>query len=207
MFRPRSKGFWAESGTTHLLDDDVSSIKKSAIWIRRPRKCKVVEAVLLPQIWQLAARAVDNECDLVELDEFGILRCLGISNEQAILYLCRHVVAQEYQQPSPQELRLRHLTAKSWFRQCILDLSCQIENGSGCSSSPHTQHLQFANERRIHELWWVPLVFQPTTLGNQSWLYVLRSITVKQSSISNLVTSATLRRFFGEFLARTRRKE
>lgn len=129
---------------THLLNDDVSSVEKSAIWVRCPRKRKVVKAVLLPEIWQLAARAVDDECDLVELDEFGILRCLGISNKQAILYLRRHVVAQYCRYSSP-------CRSYGWdikrSRAGFIDvfwiyLTKETTDSVGARSSPNNQRLR-----------------------------------------------------------------
>lgn len=72
---------WSRKADPHLLDDHVSTVKESAVRIRRPRECKVVKAVLLPKVGQLASSAVDDKCNLVELDEFGVLRRLGVSDE------------------------------------------------------------------------------------------------------------------------------
>lgn len=81
-------------GFSHLFDHHVASIEEDAIRVRAPGKGEIVQAMHLPQIWQLTPGAVDHKRDFVELHELWVLRCLRISDEQPIFDFRRHVCPQ-----------------------------------------------------------------------------------------------------------------
>ena len=65
----------------HLRNDNIPAVKKNTVWVRRPRKRKIMKSMLFPEIWELSPCAVNYKHDLVEFDELGILGSFGVSDE------------------------------------------------------------------------------------------------------------------------------
>ena len=77
-----------------LLDDDAAArvlrVEERVVRVVVPGEREVAHAVRAPQVRQLAARAVDNISNLVELDELRVLARLAVGDKDAILDARRH---------------------------------------------------------------------------------------------------------------------